>query len=113
MDFTSILKFIEENWALEPLTSRDANATSLARAFDFRRPPRAALLLNRERNVKPLPEPRRAAIYVGYTLATLITLLVIAGAVLRDRNRYRGRRRLGGPSKRVLVESLHGRDPAE
>jgi phospholipase C len=111
MDFTSLLKFIEENWGLDPLTSRDARATSLMRAFDFERPPRAAVLLNRERNVKPLPEPRRAAIYVGYTLATLITVLVIVGAVLRDRNQHRRRRKLGGPSTRVLVEPAHERNP--
>jgi phospholipase C len=104
MDFTSILKFIEENWDLEPLTDRDRNATSLMRAFDFTRPPRAAQLLNRERGVAPLPEPRRAAIYVGYAAVTLLTLLVIAGAVLRDRRTRGVRPRVGGPSRRVLVE---------
>jgi phospholipase C len=42
-DFTSILRFIEENWGLEPLTARDATANSLRTSLDFRispRPPR-------------------------------------------------------------------------
>ena len=34
-EFDSMLKFIEENWGLAPLTSRDAHAPSLAGAFDF------------------------------------------------------------------------------
>ncbi|MDW8005550.1 MAG: alkaline phosphatase family protein, partial [Thermomicrobium sp.] len=39
-DFTSILKFIEENWDLQPLAERDARATSITNAFDFDQPPR-------------------------------------------------------------------------
>jgi phospholipase C len=103
MDFTSILKFIEENWGLEPLTARDRAATSLMPAFDFSRGPRPAVLLSRERHTPPSPEPRRAAIYVGYGLATLVGLLAVAAAVYRDR-RERTPRRLGGPSTPVLVE---------
>jgi phospholipase C len=105
MDFTSILKFIEENWGLRPLTRRDRAATSLMRAFDFTKPPRAAVLLGRERHVPRLPEPRRAAVYVGYSAATLLALVVIAVAAGWDRRRRRPRRRLGGPSKRLLVAS--------
>ncbi len=35
-DTTSILRFIEERWNLEPLGSRDAHANDLTNAFDFR-----------------------------------------------------------------------------
>jgi phospholipase C len=38
-EFDSMLKFIEDNWGLVPLTSRDANAPSLANAFDFSQTP--------------------------------------------------------------------------
>jgi phospholipase C len=34
-DFTSILRFIEDNWDIQPLTARDASANSIAAAFDF------------------------------------------------------------------------------
>jgi len=36
-DTTSILRFIESRWQLEPLTSRDAGANNLLNAFDFNR----------------------------------------------------------------------------
>ena len=39
-DFTSILRLIEENWDLEPLTARDATANSLRASLDFESPPR-------------------------------------------------------------------------
>ena len=38
-EFDSMLKFIEDNWGLDPLTSRDAHAPSLANAFDFSQTP--------------------------------------------------------------------------
>ena len=41
-EFDSMLKFIEDNWGLAPLTSRDANAPSLADAFDFSQAPTEA-----------------------------------------------------------------------
>jgi phospholipase C len=34
-DFTSILRFIEDNWGLEPMTARDAAANSVGTALDF------------------------------------------------------------------------------
>jgi len=40
-DFTSILRFIEDNWGIAPLTARDASANSLAAALDFTSAPRA------------------------------------------------------------------------
>jgi phospholipase C len=38
-EFDSILRFIEDNWGVKPLTERDANATSLAPDFDFSQEP--------------------------------------------------------------------------
>ena len=44
-DATSILKFIEYNYGLSPLTQRDANASNMLNAFDFTKPPRKPLYL--------------------------------------------------------------------
>jgi phospholipase C len=40
LDFTSMLKFIEYNWNLRPLTRLDATASGLSSAFDFGEEPR-------------------------------------------------------------------------
>ena len=44
-DFTSILKFIETDYSLPPLTSRDAAASNMQEAFDFSQAPRTPLIL--------------------------------------------------------------------
>ena len=46
-EFSSVLRFIEDNWNLNQLTQRDRDATPLLSAFDFAQTPRAA---------DPLPE---------------------------------------------------------
>jgi phospholipase C len=70
LDYTSILRFIEDNWAVEPLATRDAVANSIVGAFDFERPPREPIFLSDER-IPPegRPEPRREVLYVAYTIA--------------------------------------------
>ena len=45
LDYTSGLRFIEDNWHLPPLTSTDAHANSLASAFDFAAAPRPPVLI--------------------------------------------------------------------
>ena len=42
LDFTSILRFIEDNWELNPSLTRDAHANSIASGFDFGKAPRQA-----------------------------------------------------------------------
>jgi phospholipase C len=46
-EFSSVLRFIEDNWSLRQLTRRDRRATPMPSAFDFSQPPRPPL---------PLPE---------------------------------------------------------
>jgi phospholipase C len=41
-EFSSVLRFIEDNWGLSKLTQRDRRATPLLSAFDFDQEPRAA-----------------------------------------------------------------------
>jgi phospholipase C len=40
-EFSSVLRFIEDNWGLGRLTKRDAGAADLSRSFDFLQPPRS------------------------------------------------------------------------
>jgi phospholipase C len=42
MDYTAMLKFVETNWGLAPLASRDARSAGLMSAFDFTAGPRPA-----------------------------------------------------------------------
>lgn len=45
-DTTSILKFIEYNYGLSPLSARDANANNLLNAFNFNQTPQNASIFN-------------------------------------------------------------------
>ena len=83
LDFTSILKFIEENYGLEPLASRDAQANSLMNAFDFSRPPRPAEFISFARSGGEIEAgTRRSVIYLTYTAAFVVALAVMLVAVL-------------------------------
>jgi phospholipase C len=82
LDYTSILKFIEENWSLEPLAERDAKASSIFSAFDFYQAPHRPIFVSSERGAEQATEPRRAVIYGAYSLALILPGLVIAWAAL-------------------------------
>jgi phospholipase C len=82
LDFTSILKFIERNWSLEPLASRDRRARSIAGAFDFSQAPREPRFLSGERDVAAKRKPNRVVIYAAYMMALAVTGLAIAWATL-------------------------------
>ncbi len=86
LDPSSILKFIEDNYGLTPLTARDAGSSGLAEAFDFTQPARVAsfISLNRGGDV-PKAEPRRHVIYVAYGAALLLTALSFGSTVLMRR----------------------------
>ncbi len=77
LDFTSIPKFIEENWNLKPLAERDAKANSFVKAFNFSQPPRAPFFTPFERVVKEQRiEPRRVVIYAAYGGALVVAVLM-------------------------------------
>jgi phospholipase C len=73
-DFTSILRFIEDNWELQPMTARDAAANSVGTALDFSGPPRQPVLPGYvypdEAQVNPRARMALLAIYgiVGFGL---------------------------------------------
>jgi phospholipase C len=85
MDYTAILKFIEENWHLTALSSRDAQSPGLASAFDFARPPRSAELLTYQRTTNAPPNAKTGVVYVVYAGELLLVIAVTALAVWRSR----------------------------
>ncbi len=82
LDYTSILKFIEENWGLQPLTERDAKALSFAGAFDFSTTPAKPVTVAFEREHKEPVKDRRAVVYGAYGAAFALPGLVIGLAAL-------------------------------
>ncbi len=85
LDFTSALKFIEENWDLKPLASRDAKAATFMDAFDFDSPPRKPVVLSTQRNVVQSPRPDATPVYASYSAVLLAVggLMGIAGLMSR------------------------------
>jgi phospholipase C len=97
LDFTSELKFIEENWGVKPLAARDRKASSIAGAFDFAKPPRKAAFVSATRGVPAKKQPVREVVYAAYSLAVLFTALVILVAWRAEKRQGRhGRRRRRG-----------------
>jgi phospholipase C len=92
LDFTSILKFIEDdNYNLEPLAARDQAANSIANAFDFTQPPRFPSIISSVRNETGLVIPWRPAIYGTYGVAFAIPVVLIVAALFEIPDRRRRR----------------------
>jgi phospholipase C len=91
LDFTSILRFIEDNWNVKPLAARDARANSIASGFDFSKPPRPAAFTSRTRGLSPEFEVRRLVIYVLYIGAFVLPLGFALGALVFARRRRSSR----------------------
>ena len=90
-DFTSILKFIEENWQLQPLTARDAAANSIGTGLDFNQAPRAPILPDKAYPAVVRTDPTsRFALLAIYGLIALVIPLVALG--LRSRRSTASRR---------------------
>lgn len=88
LDSTSILRFIQDNWGLEPLAERDARANSIAGAFDFDQPPREPVFISIERvPAVELSEPERAAIYAVYGFGLVFAGLLIALPTVMQKRR--------------------------
>jgi phospholipase C len=85
LDFTSILKFIEENWDIEPLAERDAQAGSIVAAFDFSQPPRKPYFISFVRETNPQPvTPTRTVIYWAYGAALVFAGLLFSKAAISE-----------------------------
>jgi phospholipase C len=83
-DFTSVLKFIEDNWSLAPLTGRDATANSIADALDLTRTPAApvfpAQTYPTQVSLDTHNRPLLLAIY-----AVVVALAILCGTLLLKR----------------------------
>jgi phospholipase C len=81
LEFSSILRFVEQNWRVAPLTTRDRNAGSLMGAFDFDAPPRTPAVIPTRRHIQQVERGRVGIIYPLYAAALLLCgLLVVAAA---------------------------------
>jgi phospholipase C len=83
LDFTSVLKFIEENWDLTPLAARDGAAKTFMDAFDFSKPPRDPVVLSTQRNVPPVLRPNPTPVYALYAGVVLAVSALLAMAAFR------------------------------
>ena len=78
LDFTSMLKFIEENWGLAPLAARDRAASSIAAAFDFKQTAaRRPILLSLERHPPSAQVVRTTLVYWAYSSAVVFPMLIL------------------------------------
>jgi phospholipase C len=89
LDHTSLLKFIEDNWGLPPLSTRDARANDLLSAFDFHQQPRPPELLSSEAASPTVVSGHSGIIYPAYGGAVLVALAFIGGASVASRRRKR------------------------
>jgi phospholipase C len=87
LDFTSMLKFIEQNWNLRPLTNLDATSQSFMGAFDFRQKPRPAAFISMVRTADPpgATTVRDAALYSLYGIGALLALTFVLAARAKSR----------------------------
>lgn len=72
LDSTSVLKFIEDNWSLPPLSSRDAGAKSIAVGLDLSQRARDAVVASP--GLPAVAKVRTGIIYALYGLMTLVVL---------------------------------------
>jgi phospholipase C len=84
LDFTSILRFIEDNYGLQPMTDRDTRAKSIVGAFDFSQPPRQPQIVARERQGTQRAEPRRDVIYYCYGVALILAGMIMISAIINS-----------------------------
>lgn len=85
LDFTSMLKFIEQNWNIAPLAARDTNANNFLSAFDFNQSPRLSIFFPLTRiTVPPTKKDPTNVIYIGYGAALSLAISFISIANFRS-----------------------------
>ncbi|HEY3312197.1 MAG TPA: alkaline phosphatase family protein [Anaerolineales bacterium] len=95
LDFTSMLKFIEENWGVASLAERDAKANNFLTAFDFSQSPRQAVFLTLDRaNAAAVRKDPSTVIYSAYGLGLFLSVAAVAFAYSRP-----ALNRMGIPAK--------------
>jgi phospholipase C len=87
LDYTSALAFIEKNWGLAPLASRDAKATSIAGAFDFEAGARPADIRFTEPVVARAPVGSVSMVFWCYGVVLCLVGGLVGYAAIRSRHR--------------------------
>jgi phospholipase C len=108
LDFTSLLKFIEQNWRLRPLTARDRAANSIASGLDFTQPAREPAFTSPRRGPIAEAHVRIWVIYLLYGSALLLPAIFIGYAVWTRSRRLRA----AAPAVLGLVAALMLAGPA-
>jgi phospholipase C len=103
LDYTSALRFIEQNWGVPPLTSRDAHATSLTSAFNFAAPPRRADVVGMAQQQDHTALVDVSIIYTWYGGAAAAGLVCIAVAAVTSHRRRRRSASAAAPHRREEV----------
>jgi phospholipase C len=93
-DSAAILKFIESNWSVSPLTNRDRDAANLASAFEFHQAARAPSLLAGPGGAPTLVRPNSRLIYVCYTTALTAVTVAMGWAIVARRRQHVNKARL-------------------
>lgn len=89
LEHASILKFIESNWGVKPLSERDATANDVAEALDFRHRPRTPQLDLESGSPPPVDAGKVGVIYPAYGIAVLLGVAAMVAAVASGRRRRR------------------------
>ncbi|HWC24010.1 MAG TPA: alkaline phosphatase family protein [Flexivirga sp.] len=85
LDSAALLKLIEQNWALPPLTSRDRDAPNLLARFTFRAAPNRPALVGVTPTSAPPHVPDRLVLYVGYLGVLFLGAACVSAIVWRTR----------------------------
>jgi phospholipase C len=78
LDSAAVLRFLQDNWRLPPLSARVSDSPGLAPALRLDQPPAAAVLVSTAPPRPPIDQPNTRVIVIGYLLAGLAA----AGSVL-------------------------------
>lgn len=89
LDSAAILKLIEQNWGLRPLTGRDAGAPNLLGLFTFHSAPHTPSLVAVTPASSMPHQPERAVLYLGYLLVVLLGALGISATLWWTRGSLR------------------------
>jgi phospholipase C len=80
-DFTSVLKFIEDNWSLQPLSGRDATANSISNALDFSKPAAAPVFPAQTYPTVPAQDTHNRPLLLGI-YAAVVAIATVCGALI-------------------------------
>lgn len=87
IDFTSQLKFIEQNWRLPSMAARDKAATGLDSAFDFTKGPRPPKFVSPDVSPTVVKVQGQGVVYASYGAGLLLAIGFSLGAVRHTRRR--------------------------